>query len=127
MTTTRPLFDVYPQLSDALPWLQLAELPTPVEHLSAIGANAWIKRDDLSHAVYGGNKLRKLEFILADALARGKDHVITFGATGTNHGVATAMLCQQLGIRCSVLLFDQPASNTVRDNLARMRNFGAVL
>lgn len=127
MTTTRPLFDVYPQLSDALPWLQLAELPTPVEHLSAIGANAWIKRDDLSHAVYGGNKLRKLEFILADALARGKDHVITFGATGTNHGVATAMLCQQLGIRCSVLLFDQPASNTVRDNLARMRNFGAEL
>lgn len=127
MTTTRPLFDSYPQLSDALPWLPLADLPTPVEPLARIGSNAWIKRDDLSHAVYGGNKLRKLEFILAELIARGKTHVITFGATGTNHGVATAMLCQQLGLRCTVLLFEQPPSNTVRDNLARMRHFGAEL
>ena len=127
VTTTRPMFDSYPQLSGALPWLPLADLPTPVEPVPGIGSNAWIKRDDLSHAVYGGNKLRKLEFILADVLARGKTHVITFGATGTNHGVATAMLCQQLGLRCTVLLFEQPPSTTVHDNLARMRYFGAEL
>ena len=127
MTHTRPLFDIYPQLAGVLPWRQLAELPTPVEPLARVGANAWIKRDDVSHAVYGGNKIRKLEFILADVIARGKDHVITFGATGTNHGVATAMLCQQLGIDCTVLLFDQPESSTVRDNLSRMKAFGAEL
>lgn len=127
MTNNRPLFEVYPQLTDTLPWRQLADLPTPVEPLAGIGANAWVKRDDISHAVYGGNKIRKLEFILADVIAQGKEHVITFGATGTNHGVATAMLCQQLGLRCAVLLFEQPASNTVRDNLLRMKNFGAEL
>ncbi|HCS29433.1 MAG TPA: hypothetical protein DIW43_18405 [Spongiibacteraceae bacterium] len=125
MTYNRPVFEAYPQLRDALPWLQLADLPTRVEPLTALGANGWVKRDDISHAVYGGNKIRKLEFILADAIARGKDHVITFGATGTNHGVATAMLCQQLGLRCTVLLFEQPESQTVRDNLQRMENFGA--
>ncbi len=127
MTSTRPLFDAYPQLKDALPWQQLADLPTPVAPLAGVGANAWIKRDDLSHAVYGGNKIRKLEFILAEVMAQGREHVITFGATGTNHGVATAMLCQQLGLRCTVLLFDQPASKTVRDNLSRMKKFGAEL
>lgn len=127
MTYNRPLFEVYPELTDTLPWLQLADLPTPVEPLTGLGANAWIKRDDISHAVYGGNKIRKLEFILADVIARGKKHVITFGATGTNHGVATAMLCQQLGLRCTVLLFEQPESQTVRDNLLRMKTFGAEL
>lgn len=127
MTTTRPLFEAYPQLTDTLPWLQLADLPTPVEPLPDIGSNAWIKRDDISHAIYGGNKIRKLEFILADVMAQGREHVVTFGATGTNHGVATAMLCQKLGLRCTVLLFEQPESKTVRDNLLRMQQFGAEL
>ncbi len=127
MPSHRPLFDVYPQLAGVLPWRQLADLPTPIEALAELGANAWIKRDDISHAVYGGNKIRKLEFVLADVIARGKEHVITFGATGTNHGVATAMLCQQLGLRCTVLLFDQPESDNVRANLQRMKAFGAEL
>ncbi len=127
MTNIRPIFEAYPQLTASIPWRPLADLPTPVEALTGIGGNAWIKRDDISHAVYGGNKIRKLEFILAEVIAQGKEHVVTFGATGTNHGVATAMLCQRLGLRCTVLLFDQPDSNTVRDNLLRMKNFGAEL
>lgn len=121
------LHSAFPQLAESLPWLPLADLPTPVEALSNIGENAWIKRDDISHKVYGGNKIRKLEFILAEVKQRGAKQLITFGATGTNHGVATAMLCQQLGIPCTVLLFDQPDSQTVQQNLKRMRSFGAEL
>lgn len=127
MTVTHPLFDVYPQLVPSLPVRQLAVLPTPIEGLTALAANAWVKRDDLSHPEYGGNKIRKLEFILAEAIAQGKKHIVTFGAIGTNHGVATAMLCRELGLRCSVLLFDQPVTATVRQNLQLMHYYGANL
>lgn len=126
-SVTRPLLKLLPSLADDLTVQPLAELPTPVEPLAALGENAWIKRDDLSHPEYGGNKIRKLEFILADAIAQGKNHIITFGAIGTNHGVATAMLCQKLGLRCTVLLFDQPLSSTVQKNLQLMAHYGARL
>lgn len=123
---TRPLFRDYPELEPVVPHQALAELPTPVESL-ALADNAWIKRDDLTHPVYGGNKIRKLEFIIADALAQDKKHIITFGATGTNHGVATALLCREAGLDCTVLLFDQPVTNTVRRNLCLMQALGAGL
>ncbi|MGJ8685937.1 MAG: 1-aminocyclopropane-1-carboxylate deaminase/D-cysteine desulfhydrase [Spongiibacteraceae bacterium] len=124
---THPLLAVYPQLGPVLPVRKLAELPTPVEALAALAPNAWVKRDDLTHPEYGGNKIRKLEFILAEAIAQGKKHVVTFGAIGTNHGVATSMLCRELGLRCSVLLFDQPVTTTVRDNLQQMHYYDANL
>lgn len=123
---TRPLFDWAPALRKRLPWQALADLPTPVEPLP-FAANAWVKRDDLTHAEYGGNKIRKLEFIIADALARGAKRVVTFGAAGTNHGVATAMMCQRVGLACEILLFDQPDSATVQLNQQLMRHYGATL
>lgn len=125
-TDTRPLFDWAPQLRERLPWQALASLPTPVEALP-MAPNAWIKRDDISHPEYGGNKIRKLEFIVAEALAQGANRIITFGATGTNHGVATAMMCQRVGLACEILLFDQPDSATVRRNQQMMRHYGATL
>lgn len=120
------LVERYPQLG-RVPHLDLAALPTPVEALPGLGHKAWIKRDDLTHAEYGGNKIRKLEFILAEARAQGCNHIITFGAIGTNHGVATAMLCHKLGLRCTVLLFDQPLTETVKKNLRTMAAYGAEL
>lgn len=125
-TETRPIFEWAPRLREHLPWQALAELPTRVEPLP-MAPNAWIKRDDLSHAEYGGNKIRKLEFIIAEALAQGADRIVTFGATGTNHGVATAMMCQRAGIDCEILLFDQPDSATVQRNQQLMRHYGAAL
>lgn len=125
-TETRPIFAWAPVLRERLPWLPLAELPTPVSPLP-MGANAWIKRDDITHPEYGGNKIRKLEFILAEALAKGARRVVTFGATGTNHGVATAMMCARAGLACEILLFDQPDSSTVRVNQQLMRHYGATL
>lgn len=120
-----PLFDAWPALEPLLAPLPLCELPTPVQPLPAAGAQAWIKRDDLSHPQYGGNKLRKLEFIAAELVAQRVRHVYTFGATGTNAGVAAALVCRQLGIACTVFTFDQPGSPTVIRNQALMRHYGA--
>lgn len=125
--SVRRLFDLAPGLCRRLPVYEAAALPTPVEPLSGLGENAFIKRDDISHPDYGGNKIRKLEFILGEALQAGKQQVITFGAIGTNHGVATSLLCRDAGLRCTVLLFDQPMTDTVRRNACLMAHYGAQL
>lgn len=122
-----PLFARYPIIEQQLCPQQFACLPTPVTALTGLAANAWIKRDDLTHPDYGGNKIRKLDFILADIKRQNKKHVITFGATGTNAGVATAMMCQRNKLKCTVYLFEQPLSQTVKDNLALMQAYGAEL
>lgn len=122
----RPLFARYPSLTDVLPCAEFADLPTPVAALGNDG-RGWIKRDDLTHPVYGGNKIRKLEFIIGEWRQQQVREVITFGATGTNAGLATALACQQEGIPCRVLLFDQPVSATVQANLQAMQQLGARL
>jgi D-cysteine desulfhydrase len=130
---SRPLFDYYPALENSVPWIELANLPTPVEALdlhdpvSSRAHKLWIKRDDKTSDLYGGNKVRKLEFVLAQAIQQGKKELATFGATGTNHGVATALFCQQQGINCKILLFDQPVTEAVQNNLRLMQQFGAQL
>lgn len=125
---SHPLFNAYPELEASVSALEFAHLPTPVEHLNdEKGAGIWVKRDDLSHPRYGGNKVRKLEFILAEALKQNRKELVTFGAIGTNHGVATALFCQEHDIRCKVFLFDQPLSTTVLNNLRCMQARGAEL
>jgi D-cysteine desulfhydrase len=121
----RHIFAEYPTLVGLLPCAEFASLPTPVGTLGA--DHAWIKRDDLTHPLYGGNKIRKLEFIIGEWRARNIREVITFGAVGTNAGLATALACLQENIRCRVLLFDQPVSATVRANLKAMQQLGAQL
>lgn len=125
--TDLPLFARYPILKQQLKPQSFACLPTPVKALSDLGPNAWIKQDDLTHPDYGGNKIRKLDFVLADIKAKHKKHVITFGATGTNAGVATAMMCFRNNLKCTVYLFEQPLTQTVKDNIALMRFYGAEL
>ena len=126
-----PLYHEFPELRESIPALEFAHLPTPVMHLPYSNGNSnqglWVKRDDLSHSRYGGNKVRKLEFILAELLASGQSRLATFGAIGTNHGVATALFCQQYNIQCKVFLFDQPMSRTVLNNLRCMQALGAEL
>lgn len=119
------LFDVYPGLSDTIPWTDLGRFPTRVHRLSNLkGRNIWIKRDDESSEEYGGNKVRKLEFTLADALRRGKNRVVTMGGIGTNHGLATAVFCARLGLRCRLLLFDQPVNEYVKRNMLLFLRYG---
>ncbi|MEA3223484.1 MAG: 1-aminocyclopropane-1-carboxylate deaminase, partial [Thermodesulfobacteriota bacterium] len=74
------LFDLFPSLREKIGWIPLGSFPTPVQRLKEMGcSNLWIKRDDLDSKVYGGNKVRKLEFVLADAIERKKRRVITMG------------------------------------------------
>jgi len=130
---TLPLFDTYKNLAERIPHIQLASCPTPIQKLKTQNIqfkaenNIWIKRDDLTHAEYGGNKVRKLEFILAEVKALNKKTVITFGATGTNHGVATSLFCQKQNLDCQIFLFQQPVTETVRKNLKLMQVFNAKL
>ena len=120
------LFRKYPELEENTPRISLGTFPTPVQRLYQMGdANLWIKRDDLSSPVYGGNKIRKLEFILGEAKRKKTSHIITFGGIGTNHGLATAIFCEKLGINCTLLLFWQPVTAGVKKNLLLFNKFKA--
>lgn len=106
----------------------MAELPSPVRQLGNIHPQrAWMKCDNLSHSVYGGNKIRKLEFIIPELKRKNIRQVITLGGKGSNSGVAVAMVCQQLGIACRIYVFDQQPSETVQKNFALMQSFNAEL
>jgi D-cysteine desulfhydrase len=88
--------------------LTLAHVPTPLEPLTRLpalgGAEVWIKRDDLTGVALSGNKVRKLEFLAADALERGADTLITCGAVTSNHARATAVVAARLGLHSHLLL-----------------------
>lgn len=88
--------------------LALAHLPTPLHQpkklAEAMGIDLWVKRDDASAGAAAGNKIRKLEFILADALAQECDTVITCGGIQSNHARTTAILAARLGLRAILML-----------------------
>ncbi|OGV67560.1 MAG: hypothetical protein A3K19_13435 [Lentisphaerae bacterium RIFOXYB12_FULL_65_16] len=117
-----PLFKQYPGLASRFPHLALGQFPTPVARLARVEADAglrglYIKRDDLSGACYGGNKVRKLEFLLAAAHCAGAREVITFGFAGSNHALATAIYAGQLGMTSISMLLPQVNAHYVRRNL----------
>ena len=125
------LFEAFPGLSEQLHWTPLVEAPTPVHRLegisSQLGKEVWIKRDDKTSSEYGGNKARKLEFLLGEALAQNRKRVFTGGGVGTNHGLATAIFGKKLGFRVTLGLFDQPVTAHVRKNLLLYQAFGAEM
>ena len=92
-----------------VPHVPLAHLPTPLEPLDRLsaalgGPRVWVKRDDATGLAIGGNKVRKLEYLLADAIEQGADVVLTTGATQSNHCRQTAAAAARLGLRCELLL-----------------------
>ena len=93
---------------DALPRIALAHLPTPIvqiPQLSArLGCELFVKRDDVTGGAESGNKLRKLEFLMAEALDQGCDTVLTTGGIQSNHARATALVCARLGLACVLFL-----------------------
>lgn len=122
------LLQNYPEMISNIDWLSLGIFPTPVKPLLNLGCkNLWIKRDDLSSCLYGGNKVRKLEFALAEAKRKNKRQLITMGGIGTNHGLATAAFCEQVGIDCSLILFWQPVTRHVQHNLKLFTVYNARL
>lgn len=122
------LFQYYPDLRGKIPWIPLGAFPTRVHRLKNLGHRGlWIKREDESSPIYGGNKIRKLEFALGEALARKKKKVVTMGGIGTNHGLATAVFCRRLGLGCRLILFPQPVTRYVKQNMLLFRRYGAEL
>jgi 1-aminocyclopropane-1-carboxylate deaminase/D-cysteine desulfhydrase-like pyridoxal-dependent ACC family enzyme len=122
-----PLFDAYRELANALPRIPLGEWPTPVSTATGLGGNAsvFIKHDNVSAPRYGGNKVRKLELLLADAKARGCKTVITFGGAGSNHAFATALYAPEAGLHAVLLLGPQANTPAVRRALLRDADTGA--
>jgi D-cysteine desulfhydrase len=113
------------------PRLPLAHLPTPLEPLPRLserlgGAEIWIKRDDQTGLAGGGNKTRKLEFLIADARSRGAHTVITGGAPQSNHCRQTAAACARAGLRCILVLGGRPPA-AITGNILLDELLGASL
>ena len=89
--------------------LHLGNYPTPVEHIRSLStprSELWVKRDDRTNAQYGGNKVRKLEYLMGDAKAGNHDIIITSGAIQSNHARLTAAAAAKLGHGCVLVLTD---------------------
>lgn len=114
----------FPALAEALPHLALSERPTPVRELAGLGV--WVKEDGrFGDGGWGGNKVRKLEWLLPDARRRGRRSILTFGGLGTNWGLATALYAREQGIATALALVDQPVDEHVTAQLARLEASGA--
>jgi 1-aminocyclopropane-1-carboxylate deaminase/D-cysteine desulfhydrase-like pyridoxal-dependent ACC family enzyme len=118
----KPIINEYFPDLEKIPWISLGEYPTEVEKLERMGeargfSNLYIKRDDCCNPVYGGNKVRKLEYVLADALQKEKKTLITLGGSGSNQVLATGIFGAELGFDVVGIMMDQPNALYVRKNL----------
>ena len=127
MPQDRALFRKYPVLAERLPWISLGKFPTPVERLQRLERaveshrDLWVKRDDLTGTIYGSNKVRKLEFLLGETLARKKQRIVLGGALGSNYVVASLLYAKRVGLQGTSVLFPQPLTPRA------MRNFRSTL
>ncbi|MCC6748661.1 MAG: pyridoxal-phosphate dependent enzyme [Deltaproteobacteria bacterium] len=131
---TRPpeaLLQRLPRLADEVPWLPLGAWPTPVERLLRLGAELglelWVKREDRCGPAYGGNKVRNLEPLLAQALRRGCRSVVVVGGVGSNQVVATAYYARELGLAAHAVVVPQPVTPNVARNVSRAAALGATI
>ncbi|MFA5074529.1 MAG: pyridoxal-phosphate dependent enzyme [Candidatus Babeliales bacterium] len=129
------LFDAYPELKNKISYERIGNYPTPVYNMKSLAAKYGIKsfyikddgvsgyKDMQSRIVPSGNKMRKLEFLLADAKKLGFKTVCTVGSAGSNHALETAICAKQVGLETILILNDQrPTSYTIR-NLKLMSLF----
>lgn len=112
----------YPRLRNSVPWISLASGPTPVERCTKIASylgrdDVWMKRDDAIHPVFGGNKIRRFEHILADARRHDAREIITVGGLASTQVTATILLGRSLGLDVTSVLFDQPITTFARKTL----------
>ena len=109
------------------PRVRLFPSPTPLEKLENFshtlgGPDIWIKRDDCTVVATGGNKVRKLEWLIGEARSLGATHIVTQGAVQSNHVRQTAAVARRFGMKCTALL-----ENRIETNDRDYRNSGNVL
>ena len=116
--------------------IKLGHFPTPIEHLKSItnylgGPNIFIKRDDCTGLATGGNKTRKLEFLIPDAIKNKAELIVTVGAVQSNHARQTAAACALIGLKCLIILEqrlkDPPESYMKSGNVFLDKLFGAEI
>ena len=122
------------QMLDRLPRAELGFFPTPLYRLDnlskELGIELYIKRDDFTGmSLFGGNKIRKLEYLLGQAKAQGCEYAITYGATQSNHAMETAASCRRVGIQPILYLTAvvEPDAADVRSNLLLDKILGAEI
>jgi 1-aminocyclopropane-1-carboxylate deaminase/D-cysteine desulfhydrase-like pyridoxal-dependent ACC family enzyme len=124
------LWDAWPALEERIPWVPLGWFPTAVERVDGLlppTVELWVKREDQSGLAYGGNKVRKLEFVLADALGKNATRLVTVGGWGSHHVLATAVYGRQLGFELDAVVFPQPLSQHVCEQILADAGAGARL
>lgn len=124
------LFEQYPPLKENLPYVSLGEFPTPVEKLERLGqainvSELYVKRDDLSGKLYGGNKIRALEFLFGDALRTKSKHVMVGGFPASCQALAQAIYAPQAGLQSTAFLFPQMVSQQGRQHLLMYQSISA--
>ncbi|MGI9237257.1 MAG: 1-aminocyclopropane-1-carboxylate deaminase/D-cysteine desulfhydrase [Woeseiaceae bacterium] len=125
------LVAAHPLLKDRLRKMAFAQLPTPIsttQFATAAGPReVSIKHDDVSSAHYGGNKIRKLEYVFQRAKDRRATRVATFGAVGSNHALATSIMAEQCGFDCTCFLVPQKRTRNIAKTLNMHRRIGTEL
>ncbi len=126
------IFKKYPTLKESLPHIPIGTFPTPVIQLHGLEKKLgkkgiFCKQDCFSSTPYGGNKVRKLEFLLGQAKKENASEIITFGCVGSNHALATAIYANKIGIKCTLILFPQPNARSVCQNLLLDYKYNAEL
>lgn len=124
------LFEQYPLLQEKLAHVSLGEFPTPIEKLERLGqaihaTQLYVKRDDLSGKLYGGNKVRALEFLFGEAIHAGYKDVFTLGFPASCQALAQAIYASEIGLKSTAFLFPQIRSEQARRHLLTYQSIGA--
>jgi 1-aminocyclopropane-1-carboxylate deaminase/D-cysteine desulfhydrase-like pyridoxal-dependent ACC family enzyme len=132
LITMLALFRHYPLLQEKLPYVSLGDFPTPIEKLERLGlaidaTHLYAKREDLSGKLYGGNKVRALEFLLGDVLRAKGEQIMAGGFPASCQALAQAIYAQKLGIKSLAILFPQINSEQGRRHLLTYQSIGADL
>ncbi len=120
----------YPALRQTLPFLRLGTPRSPVRRLTGLTENVdlWLKDEGpYGDGGWGGNKIRKLEWLIPDAKRQGRKTIFTVGGLGTNWGLATALYGRDHGLKTALALVDQPIDDHVRAQLERLEASGATI
>ena len=125
------LHELFPALEDSLPSIRLGAAPTPLRPLLEMGdgpAGVWLKDEGaFGDGGWGGNKVRKLEWLIPEAKRRGKSTILTVGGLGTNWGLACALYGREHGLKTVLALIDQPVDDHVEAQLRRLEESGAEI
>ncbi|MCW5829542.1 MAG: pyridoxal-phosphate dependent enzyme [Deltaproteobacteria bacterium] len=123
------LYRFAPELAGRLPAEPLGRFPTPVKRAGGLsretGAEIWLKCDDTSSGLYGGNKVRKLELVFPEVFRRGLKRIVTGGGWGSHHVLATAAFARSFGIGTTGYVMPQPLTPHVVEVQRLLHSFGA--